>query len=209
MLILALVAGFATAQIDHTYQSANAVYASNQNYVLCVTCPEATPKTPVPLPLKVEKAEPAVDAAKVEKAPIHLNFAGLLRKKAAPVVLPEIKETVFFDIGSAKLKNTEIMKLDAMDKDREYSVTGYTCDLGSADVNDALALERAKTVAKYLGDIVFEIAGKGKCCFTEPQNRDADRRVEIISGETTIERNQGEPIGVTPMDDDEEEKEAL
>lgn len=174
MLVLAvLVAGLSTAQIDHTYQATNAVYASNKNYVLCATCPESTPKTPIP-PAPKEEAKPA---------PVRIQFAELLAKKkaSAPLPLPQIKETVYFDLGSAKLKDSEKLKIDRIDKGRKYSVTGYTCDLGNAKVNDRLALKRADSVAKYLGNAASEITGKGNCCYADTDNRKANRRVEIIS----------------------------
>lgn len=173
MFLLALAVGLTTAQADLTYQSNNAVYTSRENYVVCSECPAATLKLPAPITPK---------AAPVKVAPIHIQVADILPKRFVPAPLPPVKETVYFDLGSARLKDTEKKKLDRIDKGRKYSVTGYTCNLGPPGVNERLAKKRAEAVAAYLGkDSTTTVEGKGKCCYVENGESKANRRVEIIS----------------------------
>jgi len=91
----------------------------------------------------------------------------------------KVTETVYFDFDSFVLKPEEKAKLDSLSKDTQYRVTGYTCDIGGRGYNDRLALNRARAVQNYLGSIVREVDGKGKCCYVDLKERWRNRRVEI------------------------------
>lgn len=97
---------------------------------------------------------------------------------------------VLFDLSSSSLSGEmeqEILAaLEKMaDKDTPLQVTGLTCDLGSQQVNDALALERATVVADLLkshGFQVVTVMGRGKQGYVsnDPAMRHLNRRVEIL-----------------------------
>ena len=73
--------------------------------------------------------------------------------------------------------------LEVKKQSRPVILTGYTCDLGSQEVNDRLALKRAEAVRKELipkGIQVEGVAGKGKCCYAA-ESGEENRRVEITS----------------------------
>ncbi len=103
---------------------------------------------------------------------------------AHPLVPP-----VLFDLASTSLaEKTEEELLAALgkriDKTTPLQVTGYTCDLGAQQVNDALAMERAKAVGgllKFHGFRVGAVLGKGKQDYVsrDPGMRHLNRRVEI------------------------------
>jgi len=95
--------------------------------------------------------------------------------------------TVYFAFDSAGIsapESEEIRKIveNLKDTDR-IEVKGYTCDIGSKDYNDKLALKRAMSVAERLtslgiGKDRLKIEGRGKCCY-EDGPRSLNRRVEI------------------------------
>jgi outer membrane protein OmpA-like peptidoglycan-associated protein len=71
-----------------------------------------------------------------------------------------------------------------IDKSTPLKVTGYTCDIGTKQANDTLALQRATVVADLLqsqGYKVASVTGEGKRDFvsTDPGMRHLNRRVEI------------------------------
>ncbi len=109
-------------------------------------------------------------------SPLTAPFVGLIRP-------------ILFDLGSATLpaKAETIVLPQLADKvtmATPLQVTGYTCDLGSQAINDALALRRAEAVADMLrphGYIVPVITGRGKCDYvsTDAAQRHLNRRVEI------------------------------
>ena len=71
-------------------------------------------------------------------------------------------------------------------------VQGYTCDLGSKDKNDFLAMERAKAVAGYLeqnGIKIGGIKGEGKHGYIS-KKRELNRRVEVETSKKTEPREQ-------------------
>jgi len=97
---------------------------------------------------------------------------------------------VLFDLSSSILSGeTEQEILTALekmaDKDTPLQVTGFTCDLGSQQVNDLLALERATVVADLLKSHGFQVVtamGRGKQGYVsnDPAMRHLNRRVEIL-----------------------------
>ena len=71
-------------------------------------------------------------------------------------------------------------------------VQGYTCDLGSKDRNDFLAMERAKAVAGYLeqnGVKIGGIKGEGKHGYIS-KIKELNRRVEVETSKQTEPREQ-------------------
>lgn len=92
--------------------------------------------------------------------------------------------TVLFPLNSSLISQTEKQKiLDALEslKGRGVKVTGYTCDLGSKEHNDRLALSRARTVAGILetnGIKPAAVSGEGKCCYISG-DKEVNRRAEI------------------------------
>lgn len=105
---------------------------------------------------------------------------------AHPLVPP-----VLFDLASSSLSEKTGEALLAalgkrIDKTTPPQVTGYTCDLGSQQVNDTLAMKRAKAVGGLLkahGFRVGAVLGKGKQGYVsrDPAMRHLNRRVEIGS----------------------------
>jgi outer membrane protein OmpA-like peptidoglycan-associated protein len=101
-----------------------------------------------------------------------------------PIIAP-----VLFERASAVLTAGDKEKILAIlrnkiDKATPLKVTGYTCDLGSKQANDALALQRATVVADLLQTQGYKVAvvnGEGKRDFvsTDPGMPHLNRRVEI------------------------------
>jgi len=97
---------------------------------------------------------------------------------------------VLFELASSSLaERTEEELLAALekktDKKTPLQITGFTCDLGSQQVNDDLAMKRATTVAELLrahGFRVGAVHGKGKQGYvsSDPAMRRLNRRVEIV-----------------------------
>ncbi len=106
----------------------------------------------------------------------------IMNHHAAPgCVTPPIR----FDFDSAVLKDNETSKilasLDRMKRAGAVIVKGYTCNIGSKEYNDRLALRRAQAVAAYLekhGVKPSEVTGEGKCCYVS-DDCDENRRVEF------------------------------
>jgi len=90
-----------------------------------------------------------------------------------------------FDFDSAVLKDREkiriLASLEQLKKVKDIEVKGYTCDIGTKDYNDKLALKRAEVVATYLkvhGLKISQVTGEGNCCYISQENK-MNRRVEI------------------------------
>lgn len=106
---------------------------------------------------------------------------------------------VYFDLASAELpRKTATNLLAILEKKVRPStplkVTGFTCDLGTQDFNDTLAVRRAEAVADFLnshGYVVRVVNGKGKQGYlsTNPVLRHLNRRVEIVPLKPTSERS--------------------
>ena len=108
--------------------------------------------------------------------------------------------SVLFDFSSSTLPEEAEQKILTVlakkaDKATPLWVTGYTCDLGTQQVNDVLALKRANAVADLLKSQGFRVAavmGKGKQGYVsrDPKMRYLNRRVEIgiLTPSTTLEQ---------------------
>lgn len=174
----------------YIYHSENAYFKEAPAYVLKAEVPSQTPKTISPV--KISKSEPKrdtkplrMDMREVKLPQIHgaLPGSATIQVKPLPPLKPEKEEksteTVYFDFDSFELKHSEKVKLNSLSRDVEYKVTGYTCDIGEKDYNDRLALKRAGAVREYLGSLVREVSGKGKCCYIDLKNRWKNRRAEV------------------------------
>ncbi len=130
----------------------------------------------------------------VEKADSGPEGAG---KKEQGMPLVPAKEqktscvltTIYFRFDSDVIRNLQMEKIrrDVLDqlkgkRDMKISVKGYTCEIGTKQYNDKLAVRRAEAVAKVLekeGIHPSEVSGEGKCCYVSnelPRNR----RSEVV-----------------------------
>ncbi|MBI3755255.1 MAG: OmpA family protein [Deltaproteobacteria bacterium] len=96
--------------------------------------------------------------------------------------------TVYFAFGSYRLKEGEMQKIQNIVKEvkgKKVSVRGYTCDIGTKERNDILAIKRAGAVYEALlkngiTASLMTMSGEGKCCYAG-SNKNENRRVEIIT----------------------------
>lgn len=173
----------------YIYHSENAYFKEAPAFILQTQVPSQTPKTISPV--KISKPEP-----KRETKPLRMDLREVklpqIQVKPLPPLKPEKEEkstetvygahimcSIYFDFDSFELKPSEKAKLDSLPRDTQYKVTGYTCDIGEKDYNDRLALKRAGAVREYLGSLVREVSGKGKCCYIDLKNRWRNRRAEV------------------------------
>jgi len=161
-------------------------------FVICSQCPPVRNLSSIAamFPLAVKAGTAQEGAAGSLQPPPTIN---LPVRKALPPEIPQAppsrtspgRTTVYFDLDSAVLKDPERNKIDRAvpHGGRVDAVTGYTCDLGSQEYNDRLALKRAESVSSYLKGkevIPLQVEGKGKCCYVS-EERELNRRVEIIT----------------------------
>jgi outer membrane protein OmpA-like peptidoglycan-associated protein len=111
---------------------------------------------------------------------------------------------VQFDLNDSTLKPEEQQKLKdkiiqplKKIKNPIIHVHGYTCELGTKEYNDKLALNRAKEVAKFLesnGVKPEMVMGEGKCCYISddlPVNRRAE--ITFINDASVVDSRLCEP----------------
>lgn len=173
---------------NYTYTSENAVFRGSPAFVISVNASSETSKTIIktsrlPEP-KIEPKPFKIDPRSVKPLSLFTSVETEIKSKPLQPIAVEketrkVSETVYFDLDSSELKYSEKEKLDRLSRDNNYKVTGYTCDIGSKEYNDRLALRRARAVQNYLGDIVKEIDGKGKCCYIDSKDKAKNRRAEI------------------------------
>lgn len=106
-------------------------------------------------------------------------------ENATPVIPP-----VFFELAGFSLSREAESRILAalvdnrVDKASPLKITGYTCDLGPPRINEALAMKRAVTVARFLRVHGYKAitvqgdAGQGQR-HNAPETRHLNRRVEI------------------------------
>lgn len=107
-------------------------------------------------------------------------------------IVDQTPKTVLFDFGSHDLDMNDRMMLDAvverMGKSKRIELTGYTCNIGPDQVNQALSENRALAVKAYLMQKGIEESriaawGKGKrnpvASNDEEETRMMNRRVEM------------------------------
>jgi outer membrane protein OmpA-like peptidoglycan-associated protein len=130
-----------------------------------------------------EKANPLpiIKPPKIEIKEMEVSSIVETKKEAKEEGIQTKKRTegtVYFDLDSCSLKESEKLKLDSLDRSKSYEIVGYTCDLGSKRHNDSLALRRALAVKDYLG-VEGKVQGRGKCCYADKKDRAMNRRVEV------------------------------
>ena len=98
----------------------------------------------------------------------------------------EHKIVIYYDLGSSRLRPSEIKKLRRLTRKYNNStvkVIGYTGPLGSLKRNEVVAIQRAAKVSTWLknnGVIVSTTQSKPKCCYVSKDKLWKNRRVEII-----------------------------
>ena len=168
---------------------------SGEQYAICDTCPSLSQLNEI----MVEEKRPAPLAIRFSDAPAIIPTA-------QPVVVPkkDLTEsvdrtllTVNFSLNSARVEGGEREKLrgaiPSLRKEAPISLSGYTCDLGSQEQNDKLAIRRAEAVRSELfrsgfpGGDIAATTGKGRCCYADadPARRSLNRRVEVKSYKKT------------------------
>jgi len=177
---------------DHRQEHEVAREKEHKMFVICSQCPPVRNLSSIAaiFPLAVKAGTAQEGAAGSPQPPPTINPP--VRKALPPEISQEPssrtspgRTRVYFDLDSAVLKNPERNKIDRAvpHGGRVDAVTGYTCDLGSQEHNDRLALKRAESVSSYLKEkrvIPVRIEGKGKCCYVS-EERELNRRVEIIT----------------------------
>lgn len=177
---------------NYTYFSENVQFKESPAFVFRVEEPSYTVKTKIEVKAKEVKGRISpfrIDPREARPISIPLNLKDESISQQVQVKnIPPIKientekktsEVVFFEFDSYVLRPSEKVKLDSLSRDIQYRVTGFTCDIGGKKYNDELALKRAEAVRNYLGDIVKEVGGKGKCCYLDPVDKSKNRRAEI------------------------------
>ncbi len=129
-----------------------------------------------------------------EKAVPGPEGAGTKERGMSPVPGEETKApciltTIYFKLDSDRIRDSEMKKIrrDVVNqlkgkRDMKISVKGYTCELGTKQYNDKLAVRRAKAVATVLeeeGIHLAEVSGEGKCCYVSTE-LSRNRRSEVV-----------------------------
>ncbi|MFH0810119.1 MAG: OmpA family protein [Pseudomonadota bacterium] len=149
---------------EHAYDGNGFHFVPAATFVLA-NAPVVTKLTPLP------PAEPVV-----------------VRRPATQVEAREI--TIHFSLNSAalspKAKGTLSAHSNELSHAEDVTIAGYTCSLGTKDVNDRLAGARAASVATYLeaaGVSVTAVSGHGRCRYAAPNDtedgRARNRRAEV------------------------------
>jgi len=135
----------------------------------------------------ITKLKPAVDNVKQSSISDALtNLARLINNKKIKSVKYKPEKFIIsgFAFNSYKLNKTlknklnKILNLISKKILIVKSITGYTDHFGTKAYNNKLALERAKSVKRYLALKDIELKGYGKCCYISKINI-KDRRVDI------------------------------
>jgi outer membrane protein OmpA-like peptidoglycan-associated protein len=194
---------------DYTYDYNQVVSstANNDVHVICDNCAPASKLEREPRDVSIaifwgkDQVATAMTGSRLDQRIITLATRPALKKVQVPQ--NESKETtltndkksdpdtsciippVLFDFNSDILKDTEksklLVSLPWLKKAKSISVKGYTCEKGSKEYNDGLALRRALAVARFLEDHGIkpsEVTGEGKCCYVSDDNS-KNRRTEI------------------------------
>lgn len=170
--------------------------AHRQTFVICDdACAAGPPLAPAPRfpALSIKVSQDIATKKSPEKAPDGGSRDTPPSKDANKEKhAADARITVLFGLDSSALSDAErarlssfVKSLDAETKAGNLFVTGYTCDLGTKNHNDDLAIERAEAVESYFrkaGLHVMWVTGTGKCCYaTKDQGkRYLNRRAEVI-----------------------------
>ena len=178
-------------------------FARHASFAVCTepTCPARTRKTLPVTPQAVPQPSMLVSRSGTDPVPTLDPGTALLTaghhapgSSATPVQHSRTTVVVHFDANSAVLSDVTRAALDRAAVDAGTAdrivITGRTDNVGSNNLNQALALARARTVRDYLRaklparGHVFTLEAQGACCFTAsnstPEGRRHNRRVEIV-----------------------------
>ena len=140
----------------------------------------------------IKQLRPPAEIPVAEKKKMRLAV-----RMRQPIVTGEQKDEnvqalippILFNRASSKLPEQTWEKIwpalgKMVNRSTPLQVIGYTCDIGSQQVNDALAMQRATVVADLLQSHGYRVAvtmGKGKQGYvsSNPAMRHLNRRVEI------------------------------
>ena len=199
LVLFQSVASYAAGiyQMDYRYSFSDMARdsARRQTFVICDdACVAESPLAPAPrfpaLSIKVSQ-DPLSRKEDPQKAPDGGSGNSAVKKDTSEHAA-DARITVLFGLDSSALSDAEkaklssfVKSLDAEAKAGNLFVTGYTCDLGTKNHNDDLAIERAEAVERYFrkaGLHVMWVTGTGKCCYaTKDQGkRYLNRRAEVI-----------------------------
>jgi outer membrane protein OmpA-like peptidoglycan-associated protein len=172
--------------------------AHRKTFVICGDeCAAAPPLAPAPrfpaLSVRVSQdlsVSPGKEAAQKEPD-VGISGTSLTKDTYNGKHTADARITVLFGLDSSALSDTEkarlssfVESLDSETKAGNLFVTGYTCDLGTKDHNDVLAIKRAEAVETYLrkaGLHALWVTGTGKCCYATQgaSKRYLNRRAEV------------------------------
>ena len=102
------------------------------------------------------------------------------------------RKIIYFDLNKSNVKNSESEKLKSLTNINIAGKTiliGYTCELGSQELNESLARERADNVEQFLKNMGIancQKFSKPKCCYVSSSDLALNRRVEIIYNEIPL-----------------------
>lgn len=101
-----------------------------------------------------------------------------------PIIAPVLFERASATLSAGDKENILAALRNKIDKATPLKVTGYTCDLGTKQANNTLALQRATVVADFLQSQGYKVAivtgeGNRNSVTRDPGMRHLNRRVEI------------------------------
>jgi len=172
-------------------------YGNGAPYEVCVgdACPKPTRKS-LASAMRTSQADTAVpsEAAAVAASPLEPTVTPVQTKASSAAVEPSPRIVMItFASGAALLSPAARKTLDALAREARsvdtIEIRGRTDELGSAQLNDVLARNRALAVRDYLRQTrlpehtLIRVSAKGACCYIATndtaEGRAANRRVEI------------------------------
>ena len=157
---------------------------SDGEYVICA----ANPRSPLVPELKAPQLELRLGGQAIAHQhltdPVNIPSETPSRSRSSEY---RLEKTVLFGFDSVRVEDGRNISLLATTLKTDPSVTairvkGFTCDIGTKEYNDRLAMRRAVSVGSLLGKAglqIDEVSGEGKCCYV-PGERKLSRRVEIL-----------------------------
>lgn len=178
-------------------------FGQNAYFAACAepACPSLTPKTlpgPAALPVAATGTELSTQGLAASMA-VQPSPSAPPRAAAVPASAPRADSAdthilLTFPFGSASLtaesRQTLRRSLHLARQSDRIVISGRTDSVGTAEVNQHLALARALAVRNFIRDAVpdlpnvIAIDAKGRCCFIAPNDdesgRSRNRRVEVV-----------------------------
>lgn len=173
-------------------------YGNGAPYEVCVAnaCPKPTHKTlaSATRTSQTDAIAPVAEAPTIAAIPFAPPAPVVQARAIAAAVEPgSTTVMIAFGSGAASLSPAARKTLDALAREARpvdtIEIRGRTDELGSAQLNEALARNRALAVRDYLRqaripeDTLIRVSSKGACCYIAgndtAEGRAANRRVEI------------------------------